>query len=54
MTPMLAAGTALEPVQQALTSLSGDITTIIPAALGVSVLIFGSKKLWKVAKSFVS
>lgn len=41
-------------VGEALTSLSTDVATVIPAALGIAVLVFGASYLWRKAKTLVS
>ena len=41
-------------VGDAITALSSDAAVIIPAALGVSVLIFGASFLWRKARKLVS
>lgn len=47
---VLSAPTASEAVQQALSNLASQAPPVIAAALGVAVLIFGAKYLWRVAK----
>lgn len=46
--------TAISTVTGAITSLSGDVATVIPAALGVSVLVFGASYLWRKARKLVN
>ena len=41
-------------VGNALTSLSADVAVVIPAALGVAVVVFGASYLWRKAKTLVS
>lgn len=45
---------AMEIVQGTLTQLSSDVTALIPAALGIAVLVFGAIFLWNTAKRIVS
>lgn len=54
MIPLFAATGAVDAVQTALTSLQGDVNTIIPVALGIGVSVFGARKLWSIAKRFVN
>lgn len=44
---------ALTAVQSAVTSLQADVTTAIPAALGVAVVVFGAKYIWRTVKGLV-
>lgn len=46
-----AGGGAAEIVKNALDSLQGNVTTILPVALGIAVLVFGAKYLWRTSKS---
>lgn len=46
--------TAVSIVSGALTELSASVTTLIPVALGIAVLVFGAVFLWNTAKRIVS
>lgn len=49
----LEVASASKVVGDAITQLSGDVGTVIPAALGVSVLVFGAVFLWRVVRRLV-
>lgn len=44
---------ALDIVRSAITDLQGSAVTLIPIALGLAVLVYGSTYLWKVAKKLM-
>lgn len=49
-----AVGEAMTAIEATLASLTKDVTTLIPAALGVAVIVFGAIFLWGTAKRLVS
>lgn len=42
----------MDAVTTAITGITTDVTAVIPAALGVGVLVVGSLVAWRVAKRF--
>lgn len=50
----LAASPAMDGITAAATSLTTDVTSVIPLAIGVGVLVFGASFLWRTAKRLIS
>ena len=46
-------GSASEIVTNAIATMQADVTTVIPAALGISVLLFGATFLWRKVKGLM-
>lgn len=42
----MAAGDISGPISTAVGDLSGEMKTVIPAALGVGILVYGTKRVW--------
>lgn len=53
MIPLAGTG-ALEAIQTALAGLSADVTALIPVAIGVAVIPFAARRIWKWAKGLIS
>lgn len=53
MIPLEGTG-ALDAIQTALTGLSADVTALIPVAIGVAVIPFAARRIWKWAKGLIS
>lgn len=51
---LLEVGDAASVVGEAISGLSANVATVIPAALGVSALVFGASYLWRKARKLVS
>lgn len=50
----LEASPALEGVKGSITQLTSDVTTLVPLAIGVGIIPFAAKWLFRKAKSLIS